>query len=76
MLPFYRFADVTVPTDGLLFGYDGSSGAGYVEVPGTPMVAVVTGDVVVTFLTADSARAKIALSGYGPDDFLPPQFRK
>ncbi len=73
MLPFYELDDVIVPTDGLLVGHDGSSGASFVEVPGTPMAAVVAGGVVVTFLSADSARAKIALSGYGPEDFAPKQ---
>lgn len=72
-MPFDKYDDVTVPTDAPLIGYDGSSGASFVEVPDTPMVAVVAGDVVVTFFSADSARAKIALRGYGPADFAPDQ---
>ena len=70
ILPFGGFDDVIVPTDAPLVGYDGSSGASYVKVPGTPMVAIVSGGVVASFLSADSARARIALSGYGPEDFL------
>ena len=71
VLPFDGFDDVTVPTDAPLVGYDGSTGAIFLEVPNTPMVAVVAGGVVVTFLSADSARARIALRGYGIADFLP-----
>lgn len=67
------FEGIAVPTDAPLVGYDGASGAIFLEAPNTPMVAVVAGGVVVTFLAADSARAKIALSGYGPEDFELPQ---
>ena len=76
VLPFDGLDDVIVPTDAPLVGYDGVTGASFLAVPDTPMVAVVAGDVVVTFLSAESARAKIALSGYGPEDFLPPQSRE
>lgn len=65
-----------VPVDTPLVGYDGASGAIFFKVPNTPMVAVVAGGVVVTFLSADSARARIALSGYGPEDFERPQSGK
>lgn len=75
VLPFEKFAEVTVPTDAMLVGYDGVTGASYVEVPGTPMVAVVAGEVLVTFLSADSASAKIALSGYSVADFQMPKQR-
>lgn len=63
------FAWVTVPTDAPLIGYDPSSTAMLLAVPETPMVAIVVGGVVATFLTRQAADANIALRGYGTQDF-------
>lgn len=60
---------MTVPVDARSVGYDGETGARFLDVPGTPMVAIVQGDVVTTFLTRDAAEFKLRLKGYGPDDF-------
>ena len=69
VMPFKDFKGVTVPKDAELVGYDSVSSAVFLKVPQTPMVAVVLNHAVVTFLSADAARAKIALRGYGPEDF-------
>ena len=70
-LPVYALLESGTPTDAPLVGYDGATCASFVKVPGTPMVAIVAGGEVVTFLSADSAQARIALRGYGPGDFAP-----
>ena len=49
-------------------GYDPSHGTVFVEVPRTPMVAVVVSEVVATFLSRESADAKVALHGFGPKE--------
>ena len=69
VMPFKNFDRVIVPKDAELVGYDSVTSAAFVKVPQTPMVAVVLNREVVTFLSADAARAKIALHGYGPEDF-------
>ncbi len=64
-----EFDWVTVPTDAPMIGYDPSSSARLLAVPETPMVAVITGDVVSTFMTRQSAETNIALRGFGEADF-------
>ena len=65
-----QFDHIQVPNTAPLVGYDSSTSGWFVEVPNSPMVAIVNDGIVVTFLSADAARAKIALHGYGPDDFV------
>jgi len=64
-----QFDWIEVPRDAQLVGYDSSTSAQIVEVPDTPMAAVVAGGKVVTFLPLADARARIELHGYGPSDF-------
>lgn len=60
---------MTVPIEARLVGYDAVTGTQFLAVPGTPMVAIVQGDVVVAFLATDAAEFKMKLKGDGADDF-------
>jgi len=62
-------SNVTAPIEARLVGYDAVTGAQFLAVPGTPMVAIVQGDVVVTFPATEAAEFKMKLKGYGADDF-------
>ena len=64
-----QFDDIRVPVSAPLVGYDSTTSGQFFQVPDTPMVAVVNDGIVVSFLTATAAKAKIDLHGYGPDDF-------
>jgi hypothetical protein len=55
---------IMVPLNAQLLGYDPRTSARYLEVPGTPMVALVEQDIVTTFLTRDACRYKLMLRGY------------
>ncbi len=58
------FHGVCVPHDATLVGWDPSSSAAYLEVPATPMVAVVGDAIVKTFLSRVTAREKLYLHGW------------
>lgn len=63
-----------VPLNSPLIGYDQRTSARFLEVPGTPMIALVVQGIVRTFLSRESARYKLYLRGwwFGDGDFLGP----
>ena len=60
------FAFFGVTDDMQIIGYD--KDAFYYKVRATPMVAVVRDSVVLTVFDESTARQRLALRGYGPDD--------
>ena len=55
---------IHVPLSARTIGYDPRTSAAYLEVPGTPMVAVVEQGIVRTFLTYEAAAYKLHLRGF------------
>jgi len=68
VLPFRGFDSIVVPRDARIIGYDPTTSTYFLDVPNTPMVALVSGDIVVTVLTADSATSKLKLHGFSSED--------
>jgi len=63
------FDQYCVPRSAKIIAYDSTSGSLVVEVPNTPMAAVIHDGEVVTVLTAEAARIKYAIHGYTESDF-------